>query len=193
MLDDATDREDRTASHDSLSHTQGRSGRGSAGEMIAVDHERGILTHRLRPFLRESLAIEGIYREPTAEELDVTLDFILMPEVGLWNVVALVDVYAPGHVLRDNSELNVRVGNYVAPKGGKKLVQSLEMHMSEINHGAISPWHAHVAYEMLHPFTDGNGRSGRALWAWHMLKIGSDPFSLPFLHRWYYQTLENSR
>ena len=49
------------------------------------------------------------------------------------------------------------------------------------------------AYEMLHPFMDGNGRSGRALWAWMMLRLGQDPFALLFLHRFYYQTLENSR
>ena len=40
-----------------------------------------------------------------------------------------------------------------------------------------------------HPFTDGNGRSGRALWLWQMNNHA--PFG--FLHTFYYQTLENSR
>ncbi len=49
-----------------------------------------------------------------------------------------------------------------------------------------------VRYELLHPFSVGNGRSGRTLWAWCMLRRGDDPFTLPFLHRFYYQTLEHS-
>lgn len=46
---------------------------------------------------------------------------------------------------------------------------------------------------MLHPFMDGNGRTGRAVWAWAMQRDGQDPFALSFLHRFYYQTLEYSR
>lgn len=49
---------------------------------------------------------------------------------------------------------------------------------------ADPPWEVHIAYEMLHPFTDGNGRSGRMLWAWQMRN-----FPLDFLHTFYYQTL----
>jgi Fic family protein len=37
---------------------------------------------------------------------------------------------------------------------------------------------------------DGNGRTGRMLWAWHMKHQGRDPFLRPFLHTWYYQTLQ---
>jgi len=40
---------------------------------------------------------------------------------------------------------------------------------------------------------DGNGRSGRAIWAWQMLGDEQDPFAIPFLHRFYYQTLDASR
>lgn len=31
---------------------------------------------------------------------------------------------------------------------------------------------AHVEYEDIHPFPDGNGRSGRILYNWHRLKMG---------------------
>jgi hypothetical protein len=42
-------------------------------------------------------------------------------------------------------------------------------------------------------YMDGNGRTGRAMWAWQMHGLGHDPFALPFLRRFYYQTLEASR
>ena len=34
---------------------------------------------------------------------------------------------------------------------------------------------AHIAFEYIHPFSDGNGRVGRLLWLWHREQLG-----LPF-------------
>jgi hypothetical protein len=53
------------------------------------------------------------------------------------------------------------------------------------------PYILHVEYEQLHPFTDGNGRSGRAMWLYAMKKCGrlEQGLNLGFLHAFYYQTL----
>jgi len=37
------------------------------------------------------------------------------------------------------------------------------------------PTSMHVRYEYIHPFVDGNGRTGRMLLWWHQMKLGQEP------------------
>ena len=85
----------------------------------------------------------------------------------------------------------VRVGNHIAPPSGPKIVEDLEKLLNDIAAKAITPWAAHVRYETLHPYTDGNGRSGRAIWLWQMTLLDRQrgALALGFLHNFYYQTL----
>ena len=88
---------------------------------------------------------------------------------------------------------SLQLGNFIAPEGGPGIVRRLERILHKANYTSDDPWSVHVAFELLHPYMDGNGRTGRAIWAWQMKGLGYDPFALPFLHRFYYQTLEASR
>jgi len=146
----------------------------------------------LESFVRESLAIEGITRDPTPAELAVTEQFLQLRRLLLPAVVNLVNVYAPGARLRNVVGMNVMVGRHVPPRGGPHIWKQLEDLLDDIALEKHTPYSAHVAYETLHPFMDGNGRSGRAIWAWMMLRDGSD-IPLGFLHHWYYQSLAESR
>jgi hypothetical protein len=142
---------------------------------------------QLERFLRESLKIEGIDRDPTEEELEATQRFLQLEKVTVEDVAALVDVYEPGAVLRTEPGLNVRVGDHVAPAGGPEMYHRLANMLKGMP--TASPLRWHRSYERLHPFSDGNGRSGRALWAWQMVRR-REGLALGFLHRWYYSTLE---
>lgn len=144
----------------------------------------------LQMFLHESNAIEGIRRGPTDSELNAAGEFMELDEMTSASVERVQGFFAPGKPLRAFSGMNVRVGCYIAPPGGSHVVIELIAICLAASKTSDSPWKTHVAFESLHPFMDGNGRSGRLLWAWHMQRLGRDPFALPFLHRFYYQTLE---
>lgn len=147
----------------------------------------------VRKFVRESNLIEGIDREPTFKEIEGTKQFLELEMPTAHHLWQLVQVYAPGADLRAHDGMNVSVGNHVPPRGGIAVAFALDVIIGRIMEGSFTPYEAHCEYEKLHPFMDGNGRSGRALWAWHMLRTGRYPFGLSFLQRWYYDSLDSYR
>ena len=136
-------------------------------------------------FQAESNRIEGIQcvTQAEVEALQTMID-----SERLWTneLIAYVSVIQPDARIRDAANVpGVRVGRHIAPPSGPKLVVDLEDLLDRVNNGLITAHDAHCAYETLHPFTDGSGRSGRALWLW--MRNGDAP--LGFLHQFYYDTL----
>ena len=138
-------------------------------------------------FVNESNRIEGILRPAGADEITAHGAFLALIKPTIADLQALVNVLQPGAVLRDRAGLDVRVGSYYPPRGSPDIKKKLGHLLLTI--GEHTPYSAHQVYEHLHPFTDGNGRSGRALWLW-MMK-GHAP--LGFLHSWYYASLRENR
>jgi len=149
----------------------------------------------LERFVSESNRIEGITRIPTNAEIDAHDEFIDLPILTVKSLEAFVAVVAPRKLLRRKAGMNVRVGNHIAPRGGPEVEARLDSLLDQINADLLTAWEAHRAYETLHPFMDGNGRSGRAVWLWQMLRQDRDPYALQrgFLHTFYYQTLGECR
>src|SRR6185437_7602503 len=147
----------------------------------------------LEIFVRESNKIEGILRDPLKEEIDAHHQFLYAggpPDVE--RLERFVSRVQPGTILRRTAGLNVHVGNHIAPPGGPNIEIALNSILIDVPNS--HPFCTHTRYETLHPFTDGNGRSGRVLWLWMMRECGeADRASaLGFLHLWYYQSLSHS-
>lgn len=147
----------------------------------------------LRTFLHESNRIEGISREPDAHEITAAQQFMQLNAVHVDALCTLQRAFAPreGMGLRVKPGMDVRIGRHTPPSGGPKILIDLDkicgVYCQERE--ALSPFDAHRKFEDLHPFMDGNGRTGRVLWAWHMTACRQNPFVMSFLHRWYYQSL----
>lgn len=168
-------------------------------------------------FIIESNAIERIYRAPTDEEIAATHKFLELDTITIEDLQEYVKTCQPDAVLRDKEGLDVYVGDHVPPKGGKEIKARLEKFLKQINEAwsinfanfllgdsassltkyaskiVFDPFLAHKEYESLHPFTDCNGRSGRVIWLWQMLKLKKNLAPLGFLQTWYYQSLSEKK
>jgi len=152
-----------------------------------------------RELVAESNRIEGIHREPTHREIVVFEAILDLDEITVTALENFVNVCQPGAKLRDKSGMNVKVGNHFSPQGCPEIRKKLEELIGRCNFfwrnrldASNAAYQAHIEYEKLHPFMDGNGRSGRMLWYW-MMRKQDIAHELGFLHTFYYQALGHSR
>jgi hypothetical protein len=136
-----------------------------------------------RQYIRESNAIEGITRPNEIEQSMVAWALLCDRKTKLSHglirkVQKIITLNQPeltgpkrGYY-RDMTKTNVTVGNHVPPH--YSMVRGL-MDNWLLDYEQLGPWQAHVRFETIHPFVDGNGRTGRMLMWWHELMIGECP------------------
>jgi Fic family protein len=128
-------------------------------------------------------------RLPTEAELQMHDKFMKLRDLTISDLQAFVKTYQPDAKLRNRDGYNIRIGRYFPPQGGPQIVDKLSALLTSINRAAIDSFTVHIEYELLHPFSDCNGRSGRVIWYWMMQ--GTPLANLGFLHGFYYQTLHS--
>ncbi len=149
---------------------------------------------QLEAFVRESWKIEGLTLGSDIEPvMDLHRIFLQREMVGTIQLEEAAKAFTHGvGLLRIHTGMDVVVGNHVPPRGGELVFNDLLGIVRLVQEGFESPYSVHQRYETLHPFMDGNGRTGRMLWAWMMQRDASDLafWNRGFLHTWYYQSLE---
>lgn len=138
-------------------------------------------TFSLHDFVAESNHIEGI-KAVRDVEIEAHEDFLIQP-ITIDSLVRFVGLVANAQ-LRDRIGMDVWIGSHCPISGNPRVRLILQELLDD---SLRSVFEIHREYETLHPFMDGNGRSGRVLWLHQMGGIDQAP--LGFLHTYYYQSL----
>lgn len=141
--------------------------------------EEGMVKSRVIEFLRESNAIEGVYDEDSLVQAEAAFAYLLKQKVMTPSVVCNTHkILMTGQGLyADELGAYRRVAVYI---GGKAALMSLLIpeRMDEWckrmnNPALVEHWkEMHVEYEKIHPFVDGNGRTGRMFMNWQRIRAG---------------------
>lgn len=141
--------------------------------------------NEIETFLLESNAIEGEYSDSALEDAQ-----------DAWKYAISLELLNVGDFLRIHQLLMKRLRPDIAGKyrtcdvwiGGNKRKyfgqEVLESQLSEVAGMIMNSFrledsdridackNTHVLFETVHPFEDGNGRTGRIIYNWHRLKLG---------------------
>lgn len=130
------------------------------------------------------------YIDTRAKEQELTLEIILLLHKIL---ISNIRDDIAGRFRKDDEW--VRVGNHIAPDPKevvKRLEKMLAAYNASSNENIIKRIALlHLTFEHTHPFVDGNGRIGRAINNYLLIREGFVPINIKFIDRkMYYEAFE---
>lgn len=148
--------------------------------LLQIDLDRFVSEREI--FEAKNLARVVTYIEKKSKEQELTLPAILSLHRML---IANIRDDIAGRFRKDGE--HVRVGSHIAPVP-KEVTGRLEKMLAEYNatsHENIIKRIArlHLTFEYIHPFVDGNGRIGRVMNNFLLLREGFVPINIKFIDR----------
>ncbi len=156
--------------------------------LLQIDLDRYITEREI--FEAKNLARVVSYIDKKAKEQELTLEVILSLHKML---IANIRDDIAGRFRIDNEY--VRVGSHIAP-APQEVIGRLEKMLADYNatsHTNIIKRIAklHLDFEYIHPFVDGNGRIGRVLNNYLLIREGFVPINIKFIDRQkYYEAFQ---
>ena len=148
--------------------------------LLQIDLDRYITEWEI--FETKNLARVVTYIHKKAKEQELSLDVILALHAML---LANIRDDVAGR-LRHNNEF-VRVGSHIAPdpKEIRSRLENMLIMYYATNHENIVKRIArlHLSFENTHPFVDGNGRIGRVINNYLLIREGFVPINIKFIDR----------
>ena len=156
--------------------------------LLQIDLDRYISEREI--FEAKNLARVVSYIDTKAKEHELTLDTILSLHKML---MANIKDDIAGRFRKDNEW--VRVANHIAPDP-KEVVSRLEKMFAKYNSSSYENIIKriallHLTFEYIHPFVDGNGRIGRVINNYLLIREGFVPMNIKFIDRkMYYEAFK---
>ena len=148
--------------------------------LLAIDLDHFISEREI--FEAKNLARVMSYIKKRTKEQELTLEVILILHKML---ISNIRDDIAGRFRKDNEY--VRVGSHIAPSP-KEILDRLTKMLSEYNAGSHENIikriaKLHLAFEYIHPFVDGNGRIGRVINNYLLMREGFVPINIKFIDR----------
>ncbi len=136
----------------------------------------------IKEYISESNAIEDIWGEEEVEQSLIAWKYInKLEKISHYDICRIQKIITlhQKHLkpnqrgyYRSFSKTNVKVGWYYAPPY-EEVDKLMEQWLKDL--GKMPPLVAHLRFEKIHPFVDGNGRVGRMLYWWLSQLRGKKP------------------
>ncbi len=148
--------------------------------LLQIDLDRFISEREM--FEAKNLARVVSYIDKRAKEQELNLEMILFLHKML---ISNIRDDVAGRFRKDNEF--VRVGNHIAPNP-KEVLGRLEKMLIEYNSASQENIirriaKLHLSFEYTHPFVDGNGRIGRVINNYLLIREGFAPINIKFIDR----------
>lgn len=149
----------------------------------------------MREHIRQSNLIEGVDNPHEDRQSMIAWEFLMLEPCITYDVLMdLHDLIMKYQLPKKNRgvyrTVSVQVGGRICPEPflAQQMCHNL-LYAMQYHLRTLSPIDTHVRFELIHPFIDGNGRTGRMLLWWHEIMNGEQPTLFTFEDREKYYNL----